>query len=180
MPKATWAIRKRLIALAVAMSAVALQGCAFLLGPVPFQRILRSGLDLDDEFDRRFLTGGGCPHDTLVKMYPKLKFSRAGCVLAANELLKVIRKQREAGLPPKTYLLSKGATCTEPAKRHLRCVVERVVTTTYCGPDSNPFFPTDCVDPGRPQIDRRLLRVEIRDPGGDMHADFERYSMNAN
>ena len=177
MRKPAWALRKRLIALAVAMSALALQACAFLL-PVPTQIILRSGLDLDDEFDKVFLMGGGCPPDTLHAMLRKKHFEmlRTGCTLAANEFVKVIRKHREIGVPAKTYLLSKGGACTEPAKRHWRCVVERVVTTTYCGPGTSPFS-TACVDPGRPQVDRFLLKVEIHDPGEEIRADFERLSV---
>jgi hypothetical protein len=179
MRKPAWALRKRLIALAVAMSALTLQACAFLFGPIPTQTVLRSGLNLDDEFDRVFLSGGGCPPDTLQEMLRKrhgFEKARTGCTLAANEFVKVLRKHREIGVPPKTYLLSKGGTCTEPAKRHWRCVVERVVTTTYCGPNPN-LFSTACVDPGRPSVDRFFLKVELRDPDGDIRADFERFSM---
>jgi hypothetical protein len=155
------------------MSALALQACALLL-PVPHQKILRSGLNLEDEFDRVFLMGGGCPPDSLQKTL-KVKMTRVLCDRAADEFVKVVRKHREMGVPPKTYLLSKGGTCTETAKRQWYCVVERVVTTTYCGPSSDLFydlFSSDCVKPGS-SVSRYVLKVETRDPGGDIRADFE-------
>jgi hypothetical protein len=170
MRKPAWALRKRLVALAVAMSALALQAC---------QTILRSGLDLDDEFDRVFLMGGGCPPDTLQKMLREkhhLEMSRALCNRAAGEFVKMVRKNREIGVPPKDYLHSKGGTCTEPAKRHWRCVVERVVTTTYCGSSTGPFA-TTCAEPVRPSVDRYVLTVEIHDPGAEIRgANFERFA----
>ena len=154
------------------MSAGALQGCAFLLGPVPTQTVLRSGLDLDDEFDVKFLGAGACPY----RMTTMFKYSAQNCKRIADEFVKLLRKNREIGVPSKTYLLSKGGTCAEPAKRHWRCVVERVVMTTYCGPSPNPFS-TACVNPDTPILDRFLLKVEIYDPGGEIRADLERFSI---
>jgi hypothetical protein len=46
MLRPAWALRKRLITFAIAMSAVVLQGCGEI--------ILTSGLDLDDEFTGSF------------------------------------------------------------------------------------------------------------------------------
>src|SRR5262245_49215614 len=102
--------------------------------------------------------------------------TRILCDRAADEFVKVVRKHRESGVAPNTYLLSKGGTCAETAKRHWRCVVERVVTTTYCRNAPDPIFYTfseDCVEPSS-SVSRYVLKVEVRGPGGEIRADFER------
>jgi hypothetical protein len=168
------ALRQAFVALAVAMSAVTLQGCFFL--PIPYQRVLTSGLDTEDEFDMKFRAAGVvCPyHMTASSWYPV-----RNCRLIAVEFVKLLRKNRENGVPPKAYLISKGGACTETARRHWHCLAERVVTTTRCGP-SDPFFDlfsTDCVEPGSSHVDRFLLKVEISDPTGEISADLERHSV---
>lgn len=90
MLRPAWALRKRLIAFAIAMLAAVLQGCG--------DRILTSGLDLDDEFDRVFERGGGCPSTSLLKQFPIL--DRKYC--AAEEFVKAVAKNRHDGRSAKS------------------------------------------------------------------------------
>jgi hypothetical protein len=153
-----------LIAFAIAMSAVVLQGCG--------ETILTSGLDLDDEFDRLFRRGGGCPSTSLLKMHPSM--DRKYCQRAAEEFVKAVAKNRTMGVPPKAYLLSKGGTCSEPAKGHWRCAVERVVTETICA-TPRIFAWGECVHP-RLHVERYILAIEGHAVSGEIRADFEKVS----
>jgi hypothetical protein len=157
-------LRKAFIVLAVAVSALTLQGCGEI--------ILTSGLDLDDEFDRAFRRGGGCPSTSLLKQYSFM--DRKYCHRAANELVKTVTKNREMGVSPKAYLLSKGGACSEPAKGHWRCAVERVVTETICA-TPRIFAWGECVHPRR-HVERYILTVEGSSASGAIRAEFEKVS----
>lgn len=99
---------------------------------------------------------------------------RKYCQRAAEEFVKVVARNREMGVPPKAYLLSKGGTCSEPAKRQWRCVVERVVTETICAAPRS-FNWGECVQP-RPHVVRYVLTVEGHTASSEIRADFEKVS----
>jgi hypothetical protein len=99
---------------------------------------------------------------------------RKYCRRAAEEFVKAVAKNRTMGVPPKAYLLSKGGTCSEPAKGHWRCAVERVVTETICA-TPRIFAWGERVHP-RLHVARYILAIEGHAVSGEIRADFEKVS----
>jgi hypothetical protein len=144
-----------------------LQACGLLFHIGPGFKV--SGLDFADEFDKVFLSMSACATESWKQRSRELGLKPPDCRLTANRFLEVIRKNHEAGTQAKDYIRSKGGTCVEAIKRHWRCTVERVVATTAY---------MSGVQQGPPLGDRRVLKVEIREPGGDIRAEVERYHIS--
>jgi hypothetical protein len=145
-----------------------LQACGLLFHIGPEFRL--SGLDFADEFDKVFSMAGACATESWKQRSKELGLKPPDCRPIADRFLKEIRKNQEAGVRAKDYLRSKGGDCVEAAKSHWRCTVERVVTTTAY---------MSGVQQGPPHGDRYVLKVEIREPSGDIRTDFERYHISS-